>query len=131
MTAKVSGVGRKPGKPRIGYRRHTPMETTNRPGTPLPWRAARMEGGRRLALVNKDGGLITYLDCQEDRAAYLVHAANAYSKLMEALRSLWIAARTRPVFSGDGVNAVREAGKFMKALEEARAVLDECEEGTP
>ena len=32
-----------------------------------PWRVSRMEG-RRVALVNKYGGLITYLDCKAESA---------------------------------------------------------------
>lgn len=61
--------------------------TKHKPTTPLPWRVCRMEGGRRLALVNSMGGLITYFDTiGEDRAAYIAHAANAYPKLVQALR---------------------------------------------
>lgn len=44
-------------------------------------------------------------------------------ELVGALRYLLAAAETRPVLSGDGVKAVREAGKFMKAIDTARAVL--------
>ena len=62
--------------------------TKHTPATPLPWRFAKMEGGKRLALVNKHGGLISYLDCSEEKAAYIAHAANAYPKLVEALRQM-------------------------------------------
>ncbi|MGH8758106.1 MAG: hypothetical protein ACREVW_01100 [Burkholderiales bacterium] len=69
--------------------------STEQPATALPWHVARMEGGRRLAIVNKHGGLISYFDGQIDRAENIVTACNAYpglladrAELVAALRKL-------------------------------------------
>ena len=48
--------------------------------------------------------------------------------LVRALRELRNQSKTRPVLFGEGVKAVREAGKFVAALETADAVLKELGE---
>ncbi len=99
------------------------METTNRPDSPLPW----IVNLRHEVFTAKDFHGIA--NCRKDGdAAYIVHASNAYPKLMQALRDLVVSAETRAVFNGDGVNAVREAAKFIKAVDAAKAMLAECEE---
>ena len=65
-------------------------------------------------------------------AAYIVHACNAYSKLVETLRALMPLLDQVPVFQLDGgkssVKAVRLAGQFMAATKTAHAILSELGE---
>lgn len=60
----------------------------NKPATPrLPVRITKCEGGKRLALVNKDGGLISYIDVAATAyAQYIVAACNDRPRLVVALR---------------------------------------------
>jgi hypothetical protein len=54
------------------------------PATPLPW-------GHYKDIVSLDRGHSDddyYLYCVEPDAAYIVHAANAYPKLVKALRQI-------------------------------------------
>ena len=67
------------------------MTTNHKPATPLPslpYRVSKMEGGKRIAIINAHSGLVTYLDCSEARGESIVHAANTYPKLVEVLRAL-------------------------------------------
>ena len=61
--------------------------TSHKPATPrLPLRVAR-RGGKTIEIANAHGGTIAILDERlADRGEYLVHAANAYPKLIEALK---------------------------------------------
>lgn len=60
--------------------------TNIKPATPLPWK--RVANGRVLSIP--DYGQVTSSDTYPRDAAYIVHACNAYPKLVEALRE-WLA----------------------------------------
>lgn len=55
----------------------------------------------------------------------LLRRANAYPKLVETLRNLREQCDTRLLFSGGSVKAIREAGKFLKALDATDALLND------
>lgn len=60
----------------------------------LPVRITKCEGGKRLALVNQDGGLISYIDvAATSYAPYIVQAANEHPALLKALGNCYTMAR--------------------------------------
>ena len=68
--------------------------TTHTPATPLPWRVGQVSAGRFPAypiigdqLIVADVTIRARGRSNVD-AAYIAHAANAYPRLIEALRSL-------------------------------------------
>lgn len=66
------------------------METKRKPATPLPWRSEERGATiHRQVVVSK--GLVCQVARragQVENAAYIAHAANAYPKLVVALREI-------------------------------------------
>lgn len=66
--------------------------TTKKPGTPLPW--THKKKGPNNEVLGADGNIVCDDEMyypqavSEPDAAYIVHAANAYPKLVTALREL-------------------------------------------
>lgn len=91
-----------------------------KPATPLPWGEA--EGNFITAsFVNDDpntGEIIAEVPCQHPHAkqnlAYLIHVANAYPKLVEALRLVCCAKNLdESIFAAsDGKDLLRELGEL-------------------
>ena len=113
-------------------------QVKNQPATPLPFSLeevrpepthmyATIRGSDRTIPIRVSGP-----NASQD-ATYVVIAANAYPKLVEALRALNAICDNVPVFQLDegkaSVKAVRLAGKFMDATRNASALLRElCEQ---
>ena len=97
-----------------------------KPATALPWCTMPAQHG---------GKLIRGFDCTdvarigldinhgertiEENARYIVHAANAYSKLVEALRALTEAEKHRRVDEDAVYNAQNNAAALLRELGEA------------
>jgi hypothetical protein len=108
--------------------------TKHTPATPLPWthQATRKP---MMPLVAANG---EWISSPYNRVGdiedfeYIAHAANAYPKLVAALRTLTALCDNVPVFQLDdgkaSVKAVRLAGKFTDAHRVAAALLRELGE---
>lgn len=104
------------------------MNTKHKPATPLPWDTAgivpqfHIVGGNPQELiadctVGRDRPKADYAN-----ADYLAHAANAYPKLVDALR--YFAKNMDP----NGEWVAQSADKRAKAFDDARALLRELGE---
>lgn len=66
------------------------MPTNHKPATPLPWRVSSMgylcNGNMALASTDASGGHVLSMAVAD--AEYTAHTANAYPKLVEALRTV-------------------------------------------
>lgn len=105
------------------------MELKHKPATPLPCRVSKMEGGRKLGVVNALGGLLFYMDARSDgQAEYFVRAANAYPRLVEALREVRLIAEAVDREGDDAVPAAYRAKTLADAVEVSNALLRELGE---
>lgn len=112
------------------------MMGTVMPATPLVLSAARHKQGA-VILEGGDPRALVYGETFEEasaRAAQIVKRDNAYPELVEALRVLAPLLNQVPVFQLDdgkaSVKAVRLAGKFVEAKNNAEALLHKLGEAS-
>jgi len=89
---------------------------TTKPATPLPWLRAGRDADTRGIFLRSDFRkpaayhvLVMGAPADQD-AAYIVHACNAYPRLVEALRGLW------SHFKHDGSDEADALAKSARAL---------------
>lgn len=87
--------------------------------TPGPWTVGQYPGAERRQILAQSGQISVCRALEED-AKFIVHAANAYPKLVEALRDL--------IAVDDSAADTDHAGRFGGALDPARALLRELGE---
>lgn len=83
------------------------MSANHKPATPLPWDFAITERGP--IVVDSEGDPVP---AHSDTAAYSAHAANAYPRLVEALRALYDDA------NGSGWSSAAAANSLLRELGE-------------
>jgi hypothetical protein len=91
----------------------------------LPLRVSD-RGACVVEIVNKHGGRVCEIDRKlEARAEYLVHAANAYPKLVEALREVRLIAEAVDRAGDSAIPAAYRNKTLADAVEVANALLRE------
>lgn len=114
------------------------MTTKHQPATPLPWMLDRTwpdSMGIALNIEGKPHGCVAVLEVsstrmplsrysQEANAAYIAHTANAYPKLVEALR-VELAWWSEELANCNGRDAVARADRRITVIGSALAKLEE------
>jgi hypothetical protein len=101
------------------------MTTKHTPATPLPWKSCSAfinNAPNRAIVAHKEWGGATLVDCGAQtnenpipmlNATYIAHAANAYPKLVEALRNCVIGQRVTGGPKGSTELAVTVAAEHL------------------
>ena len=113
----------------------TPLDLDQFKGhTPGPWRIARMEGGRKITVVNQHGGLVSYLDCFPHQAE-LIAAAPALLAECKRQREQIAALREALEQYTEVVESVNDPSSFEPKVRDAglhaRAALAATQEPQP
>ena len=88
-----------------------------KPGTALPWYTAKTGNHQGLVISERDGENVAVTYNGDGDAAYIVHACNAYPRLVEALGELV------------GIqSAAADRVNNLEHLRDLEALLRECEE---
>ncbi len=105
------------------------MTIKHQPASPLPWKLPEVKPSRFPAYVVASAKRdvtrlpITAANCAGTDAAYIAHAANAYPKLIEALRQV-------ASYTGEGPNTTPWRDIVRDLGEDARAALKEIGEAS-
>ena len=107
----ISVKSEKPFTSSSAFTKGIAMNKKQKPSTSLPWEPIKLPG--HYGVVNEQDLRVCESQDSED-AAYIVHAANAYPKLVEALQSIANAPATQPEAIGIALAArsvLRELGE--------------------
>lgn len=84
------------------------MNKKQKPSTSLPWEPIKLPG--HYGVVNEQDLRVCESQDSED-AAYIVHAANAYPKLVEALRNALRGDKFKAIAELEAADLLRELGE--------------------